>query len=157
MAKTSVTDISEAFLETIYILNYLMSRRIKFDLPANQIMILSVLDNRGALTTTELGEILNMSKQQVASTVNKMLDQLILLKKPVPQDKRSYQLVIADKGYQLLQQTRSRVTDYLSQEIVAQPDAKQAALLSAIRTFNHNLSDILQIEPKKSCSLEKKG
>lgn len=157
MVKTSVTDISEAFLETIYILNYLMNRRIKFDLPANQIMILSVLDNRGALTTTELGEILNMSKQQVASTVNKMLDQMILFKKPVPQDKRSYQVLIADKGYQLLKQTRSKVTDYLSQEIISQPDSKQADLLSAIRTFNQNLSDILQIEPKKCCSLEKKS
>ena len=80
--------LSETFMHIIVALHRTFFRQMSLPLPINQFSVLKVLDNEGALTGRDLGDLLAISKQQLTPLLDKLEKRNYILRRPMPTDRR---------------------------------------------------------------------
>ncbi len=102
-ASAGVTELASDLVTQAARLVRAMRRR--FDLPAG-IRVLSVLDELGPLTVTQLARAYSCSQPTMTGLVNQLLEQDLATKKPHPTDTRASLVVVTPAGADELARAR---------------------------------------------------
>jgi DNA-binding MarR family transcriptional regulator len=108
------TDVVEALLKAILVLsrtaNTVLEERASdvpgISLSRSKLQILRLLHRRRAQTLTELSRFLNITKPGASQIVGSMLHQRLLVRRPSANDGRQYELTLAVRGREVLNQIR---------------------------------------------------
>ena len=93
--------------------------------------ILSHLEQRGPLATTDLAGLERISHQAVANAVRELQDLGLVSRSPDPADGRRTLLALTDAGRERLTAERAAGQDWLVDAVAGQLDADERATLAA--------------------------
>ncbi len=110
--------LSQNFIEMLMLIHLNIFRNKHLPLPLNQYGLLMVIHTEGPITNNRASEILKISKQQMSSVAERLVQQGYINKTPDKEDRRRCLLKLTPKGLQVIadQNTyvRHRFDDNLS-------------------------------------------
>ena len=142
MENQSHAILSETFLRIIVAIHRNFFRQMKLPLPINQFSVLKVLDNEGALTGRDLGDLLSISKQQLTPLLDKLEKRTYILRRPMPTDRRFTEISLTAEGRQVIASFDEILRQRIERDLYTLSDAQVAALTTSTATIRKFLDHL---------------
>ena len=97
-------DISKDFIKMLVYLRNNCFRRASVPIPLNQFAALCALATEHATSITDISNLLNISKQQLTTVIERLAQQGYVEKHRDPNDRRSNIITLTDEGRAILDQ-----------------------------------------------------
>ena len=131
------TDISFAFIETLVLIHRNFYRNLATPIPLNQFATLMTLRLEKQATLSEIGQRLKISKQQMTSITERLVDAGFVTRATDPSDRRRLLLSLTDDGARVLDDQNDVVRRKFIESLAGLTDAEQDELASSIRTISY--------------------
>ncbi|MBT3333039.1 MAG: MarR family transcriptional regulator [Rhodospirillaceae bacterium] len=82
------------------------------DITPGQFGVLILIQANSGLNQTRLGNALGIDRSTVVAVIDRLEGRGLVLREPVPRDRRSYALRLSDQGQTLLAQARTKVAEH---------------------------------------------
>ena len=102
MSKLNDHDLSEKFMQMLFVVHYHFFRQTAFPIPASHFGTLLVLSDLGPATISDISTCLHMSKQQMTPIINRLAKDGFITKAISPEDRRYTNISLTPKGQELL-------------------------------------------------------
>ncbi len=96
-------ELSKDFIKMLVYVRNNFFRRASVPIPLNQFAALCALATEHAASITDISNLLNISKQQLTTVVEKLVQQGYVEKRRDPNDRRSNIITLTDAGTQVLE------------------------------------------------------
>ncbi len=124
-------------------------------LSAAAMAVLDQIRTEEGITLSEVARRSGMAKSQVSTTVDDLVMQGMLEKRPDPQDQRLVRLHMTDLAYRKSRAVREEVQERLSQALAGLPEDEMAAMAGGLRTLKALLArQAVQNERRSSGALD---
>lgn len=147
MENQSHAILSETFLRIIVAIHRNFFRQMKLPLPINQFSVLKVLDNEGALTGRDLGDLLAISKQQLTPLLDKLEKRTYILRRPMPTDRRFTEISLTAEGRQVIASFDEILRQRIERDLYTLSEAQVAALTTSTATIRKFLDHLASAPP----------
>lgn len=87
----------------------------------------------GTMSANLLTEILGVDKSTVSKSVDKLVNNGILVRDIDPEDRRSIILCLSDKGQLAFEEVEKRATIYFEEVVAGIPDDKRAQIIESLQ------------------------
>lgn len=102
MSKLNDHDLSEKFMQMLFVVHYHFFRQTAFPIPASHFGTLLVLSDLGPATISDISTCLHMSKQQMTPIINKLVRSGLVSRSTPPADRRCTLLELTAQGQAIL-------------------------------------------------------
>lgn len=113
---SNVDEIASSFLASMMLINNNFFHRTTLPMPLSQFCVLAYLEVEHAVSITDLSRVLKVSKQQMSTVVDKLLQAGYVTKSRSERDHRCTLVQITDSGLDLLLEHRGQLTRMLSDQ-----------------------------------------
>lgn len=93
----------------------------------------------GVISLNLLTEILGVDKSTVSKSVDKLVNNGILVRDIDPEDRRSVNLYLSDKGKSIYSEVEKRSTAYFDEVVAALPDDKCEQIIESLQYLSQAL------------------
>lgn len=93
----------------------------------------------GTMSVNLLTEILGLDKSTVSKSVDKLVNNGVLVRSTDPEDRRSVILCLSDKGQAVFEEVEKRTTTYFSEVIADIPDDKRQQIVDSLQLLVKSL------------------
>lgn len=135
--STGIRAMSSSFIEMLVLIHRKFYRGITTPVPLNQFAVLMVLRVEEPASPTFIGDILHISKQQMTSITERLVDAGFVTRATDPSDRRRLLLSLTDDGARVLDDQNDVVRRKFIESLAGLTDAEQDELASSIRTISH--------------------
>ena len=132
--STGIRAMSSSFIEMLVLIHRKFYRGITTPVPLNQFAVLMVLRVDGPASPKFVGDILHISKQQMTSISEKLVDAGFLTRATDPSDRRRLLLSLTPEGEHVLDQQNDIVRQKFLRSLAAFKKDEQEALARSIAT-----------------------
>ena len=139
MNNLSTPNVSQKFIETLILIHNNFYRQTKLPIPLNQFGALMVIFTEESVSITDISHILNISKQQMTTVIDKLVCNGMVQKAPDPHDRRRSVITLTPVGQKILDDQNERVRQLFNQHIQQLNEDETAQLSDSILTFNQLL------------------
>ena len=139
MNNLSTPNVSQKFIETLILIHNNFYRQTKLPIPLNQFGALMVIFTEESVSITDISHILNISKQQMTTVIDKLVCNGMVQKAPDPHDRRRSVITLTPAGQKILDDQNERVRQLFNQHIQQLNEDETAQLSASILTFNQLL------------------
>ncbi|MBQ1889727.1 MarR family transcriptional regulator [Selenomonas caprae] len=139
MNNLSTPNVSQKFIETLILIHNNFYRQTKLPIPLNQFGALMVIFTEESVSITDISHILNISKQQMTTVIDKLVCNGMVQKAPDPHDRRRSVITLTPAGQKILDDQNERVRQLFNQHIQQLNEDETAQLSDSILTFNQLL------------------
>ena len=139
MNNLSTPNVSQKFIETLILIHNNCYRQTKLPIPLNQFGALMVIFTEESVSITDISHILNISKQQMTTVIDKLVCNGMVQKAPDPHDRRRSVITLTPAGQKILDDQNERVRQLFNQHIQQLNEDETAQLSDSILTFNQLL------------------
>ena len=137
MTGDSVREMSSGFIEMLVLIHRKFYRGITTPVPLNQFAVLMVLRVEEPASPQFIGNILHISKQQMTSITEKLVDAGFVSRKGDPSDRRRLLLSLTDAGRCVLDKQNDIVRRKFIESLKGLTEGEQEDLASSIETISH--------------------
>ena len=130
--STRQKNVSEQFIETLLLIHINFFRKKQLPLPLNQYGVLMAAYTEESLTASDACDILKISKQQMSSLVERLVQSGYIRKESDPEDRRRSLLRLTNKARKLIDRQNSASIGNLT-------PSEQQLLAESIGNFNRLL------------------
>ena len=124
--------LSKDFLETLMLIHVNVFRNKQLPLPLNQYVLLMFINTEGAITNSSASEILKISKQQMSTVAERLLEQGYISKNTDCRDRRRCLLELTEKGREIIRQQNGYVRKKFEDRLPKLSEDEQQQLSEAI-------------------------
>lgn len=135
--STGIRAMSSSFIEMLVLIHRKFYRGITTPVPLNQFAVLMVLRVEEPASPKFIGDILHISKQQMTSITERLVDAGFVTRATDPSDRRRLLLSLTDDGARVLDDQNDVVRRKFIESLAGLTDAEQDELASSIRTISH--------------------
>ncbi|SFI14567.1 DNA-binding transcriptional regulator, MarR family [Selenomonas ruminantium] len=139
MNNLSTPNVSQKFIETLILIHNNFYRQTKLPIPLNQFGALMVIFTEESVSITDISHILNISKQQMTTVIDKLVCNGMVQKAPDPHDRRRSVITLTPAGQKILDDQNERVRQLFNQHMQQLNEDETAQLSDSILTFNQLL------------------
>ena len=139
MNNLSTPNVSQKFIETLILIHNNFYRQTKLPIPLNQFGALMVIFTEESVSITDISHILNISKQQMTTVIDKLVCNGMVQKAPDPHDRRRSVITLTPAGQKILDDQNEHVRQLFNQHIQQLNEDETAQLSDSILTFNQLL------------------
>ena len=107
--------------------------------------VMTEVANQSGITPSEIINNLHINKGQLSKILTKLIARGLLVKKTAVNDKRSYQLVMTDKGRSVHQRQVEAARNGLSQQVGKMTDGEVGRLLLSMQTIQRSYEQDHQV------------
>lgn len=130
--KTPEHTLSKDFLETLMLIHVNVFRNKQLPLPLNQYVLLMFINTEGAITNSSASEMLKISKQQMSTVAERLLEQGYISKSTDCRDRRRCLLELTEKGREIIRQQNGYVRKKFEDRLPKLSEDEQQQLSDAI-------------------------
>ena len=124
--------LSKDFLETLMLIHVNVFRNKQLPLPLNQYVLLMFINTEGAITNSSASEMLKISKQQMSTVAERLLEQGYISKNTDCRDRRRCLLELTEKGREIIRQQNGYVRKKFEDRLPKLSEDEQQQLSDAI-------------------------
>ena len=124
--------LSTDFLETLMLIHVNVFRNKQLPLPLNQYVLLMFINTEGAITNSSASEMLKISKQQMSTVAERLLEQGYISKNTDCRDRRRCLLELTEKGREIIRQQNGYVRKKFEDRLPKLSEDEQQQLSEAI-------------------------
>ena len=124
--------LSKDFLETLMLIHVNVFRNKQPPLPLNQYVLLMFINTEGAITNSSASEMLKISKQQMSTVAERLLEQGYISKNTDCRDRRRCLLELTEKGREIIRQQNEYVRKKFEDRLPKLSENEQQQLSDAI-------------------------
>ena len=124
--------LSKDFLETLMLIHVNVFRNKQLPLPLNQYVLLMFINTEGAITNSSASEMLKISKQQMSTVAERLLEQGYISKNTDCRDRRRCLLELTEKGREIIRQQNGYVRKKFEDRLPKLSEDEQQQLSEAI-------------------------
>jgi DNA-binding MarR family transcriptional regulator len=139
MNNLSTPNVSQKFIETLILIHNNFYRQTNLPIPLNQFGTLMVLFTEESVSITDISHILNISKQQMTTVIDKLVCNGMVQKKPDPKDRRRSVITLTPAGQKIIDDQNERVRQLFNQHMQQLNQEETTQLSHSILTFNQLL------------------
>lgn len=139
MNNLSTPNVSQKFIETLILIHNNFYRQTKLPIPLNQFGALMVIFTEESVSITDISHILNISKQQMTTVIDKLVCNGMVQKASDPHDRRRSVITLTPAGQKILDDQNERVRQLFNQHMQQLNEDETAQLSDSILTFNQLL------------------
>lgn len=139
MNNWSAQNVSQKFIETLVLIHNNFYRQTKMPIPLNQFGALMVIFTDQPVSISDISHILNISKQQMSTIIDKLVSTGMAQKEPDLQDRRRSVITLTPAGKRLIDEQNEDIRKRFSARISQLNEEENRQLDNAILTFNHLL------------------
>ncbi|SFT74777.1 DNA-binding transcriptional regulator, MarR family [Selenomonas sp. GACV-9] len=139
MNNLSTPNVSQKFIETLILIHNNFYRQTKLPIPLNQFGALMVIFTEEAVSISDISNILNISKQQMTTVIDKLVRNGMVQKAPDPHDRRRSVITMTAAGQKIIDDQNERVRLLFTQHIQQLDEDETVQLSQSILTFNYLL------------------
>lgn len=139
MNNLSTPNVSQKFIETLILIHNNFYRQTKLPISLNQFGALMVIFTEESVSITDISHILNISKQQMTTVIDKLVCNGMVQKAPDPHDRRRSVITLTPTGQKILDDQNERVRQLFNQHMQQLNEDETAQLSDSILTFNQLL------------------
>lgn len=145
MTSTAQPILSQQFVEIMVLTHNKLGRQTQVPLPLNQFGVLCALTDTCGLAITDISRQLNISKQQMTTIIDKLVNAGYVCKEPDPHDRRRLVITISERGKDLLndhvQQFRKRFESHAKNLT----DNERTELANVLRRYYELISKMFSL------------
>lgn len=139
MNNLSTPNVSQKFIETLILIHNNFYRQTNLPIPLNQFGTLMVLFTEESVSITDISHILNISKQQMTTVIDKLVCNGMVQKKTDPKDRRRSVITLTPAGQKIIDDQNERVRQLFNQHMQQLNQEETTQLSHSILTFNQLL------------------
>ncbi|MBE6100506.1 MAG: MarR family transcriptional regulator [Selenomonas ruminantium] len=124
--------LSKDFLETLMLIHVNVFRNKQLPLPLNQYVLLMFINTEGVITNSSASEMLKISKQQMSTVAERLLEQGYISKNTDCHDRRRCLLELTEKGREIIRQQNGYVRKKFEDRLPKLSEDEQQQLSDAI-------------------------
>ena len=94
--------LSEEFMAAVIAVHQKFFRKAVMPIPVSHFLLLQVLSNEGPMTIRDLGEILQLSKQQMTPLLDRLEKSEVISRQPRENDRRFIIVSLTEKGQSIV-------------------------------------------------------
>lgn len=136
MENISTPVISQKFIETLMLIHNNFYRQTKVPIPLNQFGVLMVVLNEDAVSITEISHILQISKQQMTTVIDKLVRNGLVQKQADINDRRRSVITLTPAGRKVIDNQNELVRERFSERIQRLSATERTKINDAITNFN---------------------
>ncbi|WP_196593375.1 MarR family winged helix-turn-helix transcriptional regulator [Pectinatus sottacetonis] len=138
-------NISDDFLEMLFLLRHRIFRHISIPLPINQFVVLCILTDEGSMTFSEIGKRLSIIKQQLSPIINKLEENNLVKRLPDSKDRRRIKIQMTPKGRKFITEHQNKIKAHLETNLSVLSEKE-------IEEFGKSLKTLMKLFGKISLS-----
>lgn len=96
----------------------------------------------GTMSANVLTEILGVDKSTVSKSIDKLVNNGILVRDTDPEDRRAVILSLSDKGQSVFAAVEKRATKYFAEVVAAIPEDKREQIIESLQYLGQALKNI---------------
>ena len=131
--------LSKDFLETLMLIHVNVFRNKQLPLPLNQYVLLMFINTEGAITNSSASEMLKISKQQMSTVAERLLEQGYISKNTDCRDRRRCLLELTEKGREIIRQQNEYVRKKFEDRLQKLSGEEQQQLSEAINCLKNSI------------------
>ncbi len=139
MNNLSTPNVSQKFIETLILIHNNFYRQTNLPIPLNQFGTLMVLFTEESVSITDISHILNISKQQMTTVIDKLVCNGMVQNNPAPKDRRRSVITLTPAGQKIIDDQNERVRQLFNQHMQQLNQEETTQLSHSILTFNQLL------------------
>lgn len=133
----SSADISSAFIETLVLIHRNFYRNLTTPVPLNQFATLMTLRLEKQATLSEIGQRLQISKQQMTNICDKLLHAGLITKRQNHEDRRRMLISMTSAGEKILDDQNELVRQRFLSSLRGLSEEERTKLRHSITNLNH--------------------
>lgn len=133
----SSAEISSAFIETLVLIHRNFYRNLTTPVPLNQFATLMTLRLEKQATLSEIGQRLQISKQQMTNICDKLMQAGLVTKQQDREDRRRILVSMTSAGEKMLDDQNEIVRQKFLSSLQEFSEEEQAELYHSITDLNH--------------------
>lgn len=133
----SSAEISSAFIETLVLIHRNFYRNLTTPVPLNQFATLMTLRLEKQATLSEIGQRLQISKQQMTNICDKLLHAGLITKRQDSEDRRRMLISMTSAGEKLLDDQNELVRQRFLSSLRGLSEEERTELRHSITNLNH--------------------
>ena len=137
--KNPEHTLSKDFLETLMLIHVNVFRNKQLPLPLNQYVLLMFINTEGAITNSSASEMLKISKQQMSTVAERLLEQGYISKNTDCHDRRRCLLKLTEKGREIIRQQNEYVRKKFEDRLPMLSGEEQQHLSEAINCLKNSI------------------
>jgi DNA-binding MarR family transcriptional regulator len=118
-------------------------------LSMSQVGALFQIQHRGSSGVTDLGDKLGVTSSAASQMLERLVQQELILRSEDPSDRRAKQLVLTDKGRQVLQESVRARQSWLSDLAETLSDREKETIIAALNILIDKANQLKPVEPDK--------
>jgi DNA-binding MarR family transcriptional regulator len=118
-------------------------------LSMSQVGALFQIQHRGSSGVTDLGDELGVTSSAASQMLERLVQQELILRSEDPSDRRVKQLVLTDKGRQVLQESVRARQSWLSDLAATLADREKETIIAALNILIDKANQLKPVEPDK--------
>ena len=118
-------------------------------LSMSQVGALFQIQHRGSSGVTDLGDKLGVTSSAASQMLERLVQQELILRSEDPSDRRVKQLVLTDKGHQVLQESVRARQSWLSDLAETLSDREKETIIAALNILIDKANQLKPVEPDK--------
>lgn len=136
MNDLSTPNVSQKFIETLMLINNNFFRQTQLPLPLNQLGALMVIFTDQPVSISDISHILNISKQQMTTIIDKLVRNGLVQKEPNLHDRRCSVITLTPAGQKIIDDQNERVRERFAARLPQLSESEKRQLSHAILTVN---------------------
>jgi DNA-binding MarR family transcriptional regulator len=116
-------------------------------LSMSQVGALFQIQHRGSSGVTDLGDKLGVTSSAASQMLERLVQQELILRSEDPSDRRAKQLVLTDKGRQVLQESVRARQSWLSDLAETLSDREKETIIAALNILIDKANQLKPVEP----------
>lgn len=133
----SSAEISSAFIETLVLIHRNFYRNLTTPVPLNQFATLMTLRLKKRATLSEIGQRLQISKQQMTNICDKLLHAGLITKRQDSEDRRRMLISMTSAGEKILDDQNELVRQRFLSSLRGLSEEERTELRHSITNLNH--------------------
>lgn len=133
----SSAEISSAFIETLVLIHRNFYRNLTTPVPLNQFATLMTLRLKKQATLSEIGQRLQISKQQMTNICDKLLHAGLITKRQDSEDRRRMLISMTSAGEKILDDQNELVRQRFLSSLRGLSEEERTELRHSITNLNH--------------------
>ena len=133
----SSAEISSAFIETLVLIHRNFYRNLTTPVPLNQFATLMTLRLEKRATLSEIGQRLQISKQQMTNICDKLLHAGLITKRQDSEDRRRMLISMTSAGEKILDDQNELVRQRFLSSLRGLSEEERSELRHSITNLNH--------------------
>jgi DNA-binding MarR family transcriptional regulator len=118
-------------------------------LSMSQVGALFQIQHRGSSGVTDLGDELGVTSSAASQMLERLVQQELILRSEDPSDRRAKQLVLTDKGRQVVQESVRARQSWLSDLAETLSDREKETIIAALNILIDKANQLKPVEPDK--------